>query len=82
MAPSVDPITGQTVDGSGGDPAAPAAADGNGGASPVAYAATNVSAGQGTNAGLAVLTALLLLTALIAPPWLARRWRAPGGGAR
>jgi len=79
-AATVDPITGQTVDG-GGDPAASAAADGSG-ATPVAYAATNVSAGQGTNAGLAVLTALLLLTALVAPPWLARRWRAPGGGAR
>jgi phosphate transport system substrate-binding protein len=80
QAPSIDAVTGETIVGAP-DPAASGAATGNGGA-PVAYQATNVSAGQGTNIGLAILTALLLLTALVAPPWLARRWRAPGGGAR
>jgi phosphate transport system substrate-binding protein len=78
QAPSIDPITGQSVTGGG----APAASGGptDGSAAPVAYQATNVSAGQGASAGLAVFAALLLVTALVAPPWLARRWRAPGGG--
>jgi ABC-type phosphate transport system substrate-binding protein len=80
QAPSVDPITGETVLGAP-DPAASGAPTDSGGA-PIAYQATNVSAGQGANVGLAILAALLLLTALVAPPWLARRWRAPGGGAR
>jgi phosphate transport system substrate-binding protein len=79
QAPSIDPITGQTVVPVGGDPAASDAPAGSSGA-PVAYQATNVSAGQGASAGLAVLIALLLLAALVAPPWLSRRWRTSGGG--
>jgi hypothetical protein len=75
QAPSIDPITGQTVT-DGGNPAA--LADGAG--APIAYTATNLSAGQGASPGLAVLTAVLLLAALAAPPLLARRWRASGGG--
>jgi phosphate transport system substrate-binding protein len=38
---------------------------------------TIVGPGQGTSAALAVLAAVLLIAALILPPWLSRRWRPP-----
>jgi phosphate transport system substrate-binding protein len=39
---------------------------------------TVIGPGQGTSAALAVLASVLLLVALILPPWLSRRWRPHG----
>jgi phosphate transport system substrate-binding protein len=90
QAPQVDPITGlligTTADQSGnsgnsGNSGASGgtAANGGSGTTNVTYAATNVSAGQGMSPGLSALAAVLVLGALIAPPYLARRWRRSNG---
>jgi phosphate transport system substrate-binding protein len=78
-AAEVDPITGQQTDVAGS--AAPAAG-GNTSNTNITYAATTVSAAQGVNPGLAVFAAGLVLAALIAPPWLSRRWRRANGRAQ
>ena len=39
---------------------------------------TFVGPGQGTSAALAIFASVLLLAALILPPWLSRRWRPRG----
>ena len=74
-AQAVDPITGENV---GPALAASGAPSDNSGS--VTYAATAVSAGQGTSTGLAVLASSLVLVALVAPPWLYRRLRLRNGG--
>jgi phosphate transport system substrate-binding protein len=73
QAPSYDPVTGALVGAPSQGTTDVSTGDDNG--QPATVAATTLAAGQGSNAGLAVLASLLVVAAIIGPPFLSRRWR-------
>jgi phosphate transport system substrate-binding protein len=72
QAPSYDPVTGALV-GAPSQGTTDVSTGDNG--QPATVASTTLAAGQGSNAGLAVLASLLVVAAIIGPPFLSRRWR-------
>jgi len=73
QAPSYDPVTGALVGAPSQGTTDVSTGDNNG--QPATVQATTLAAGQGSNAGLAVLASLLVVAAIIGPPFLSRRWR-------
>jgi hypothetical protein len=72
QAPSYDPVTGALV-GAPSQGTTDVSTGDNG--QPATVASTTLAAGQGSNAALAVLASLLVVAAIIGPPFLSRRWR-------
>jgi phosphate transport system substrate-binding protein len=73
QAPSYDPVTGALVGESSQGPAGGSSDQNN--AQPATVQATTLAAGQGSSSALAVLASLLVVAAIVGPPFLSRRWR-------